>query len=200
MHPYATDSHERMTVPAVLMVAAISAAFGLAKGIEASGLQAKLWWLDLPAVWGFYVIFWGLFDRWLWRCRLLRAIGLVKVPDLGGRWHGQGVSSYADRTGERQEFNIEVTITQRWTKCLVHLETRRSQSNSIIGAIVVGDVRRPALSYEYRNQPQPHAAESMHTHLGMARLEMVDAALLEGEYYTGRDRREYGTLRLTRQH
>jgi len=189
-----------MTVPAVLMVAAISAAFGLAKGIEASGLQAKLWWLDLPAVWGFYVIFWGLFDRWLWRCRLLRAIGLVKVPDLGGRWHGQGVSSYADRTGERQEFNIEVTITQRWTKCLVHLETRRSQSNSIIGAIVVGDVRRPALSYEYRNQPQPHAAESMHTHLGMARLEMVDAALLEGEYYTGRDRREYGTLRLTRQH
>jgi hypothetical protein len=32
----------------------------------------------------------------------------------------------------------------------------------------------------------------------MARLEVLDATHLEGEYYTGRDRREYGTLRLTR--
>jgi hypothetical protein len=198
MHPYATDSHERMTVPAVLMVAAILAAFGLAKGIEVSGLQPQLWWVDVPAVGGFYSIFWRLFDRYLWRCRLFRAIGLIRVPDLVGRWHGQGVSSHTDRAGDRLEFEVEVTIAQRWTTCRVHLETRDSQSDSIIGAFLIGDGGQPSVSYEYRNEPRPHARDSMHGHRGMVRLGVVDPALLEGEYYTGRDRREYGTLRLTR--
>ncbi len=197
MHPYSTDSHERMTAPAVLVVVSILAAFGLAKGIDASGLQPTLWWLDVPAVWGFYSILWWLFDRWLWRCRLPRAIGVVRVPDLSRRWHGRGVSSYTDRAGERREFEVEVTITQRWTKCRVHLETRDSQSDSIIGAILAGDGERSTLSYEYRNEPRAHAGESMHGHRGMARLEVTDATHLEGEYYTGRDRREYGTLSLT---
>jgi hypothetical protein len=38
----------------------------------------------------------------------------------------------------------------------------------------------------------------MHAHPGMTRLEMVDATHLEGEYYTGRDRQNYGTLHLTK--
>jgi hypothetical protein len=39
----------------------------------------------------------------------------------------------------------------------------------------------------------------IHIHPGMARLELVEATRLEGEYYTGRDRQNYGTLHLVNQ-
>ena len=54
----------------------------------------------------------------------------------------------------------------------------------------------PMLSYEYRNEPKPHAAATMHPHRGMTRLGLVSPGRLEGEYYTGRDRQNYGTLSL----
>jgi hypothetical protein len=166
--------------------------------VNATGLQEKLWWLDLPAVWGFYVLFWRMFDRLLWNWPLLRVIGLVKVPDLGGRWVGHGLSSYKDAAGRPTEYGITITITQRWTACLVHTETDASWSDSLIGAILLGNGRPPALSYEYKNQPRAHAGSTMHAHPGMTRLEMADATHLVGEYYSGRDRQTYGTLTLTR--
>jgi hypothetical protein len=52
------------------------------------------------------------------------------------------------------------------------------------------------LSYEHYNEPKPHAAETMHPHRGMTRLELIAPAVLDGEYYTSRDRKNYGTLRV----
>jgi hypothetical protein len=56
------------------------------------------------------------------------------------------------------------------------------------------------LSYEYRNDSKPHAAKTMHPHRGMTRLGLVSPGRLEGECYTGRDRQNYGTLRLQNVH
>lgn len=198
MHPYATDSHERKTVPFVLAVIATVLALGLAKIVEAAQVQ-NLWWLDVPAVWGFYGILWRLFDRSAWRWRVLRAVGLVRVPDLNGPWHGRGVSSHVERAGDRQEFECDVTITQRWRTLYVSLQTAHSQSESVIGALLVGDGGgQPILSYEYRNEPRTHAPASLNPHRGTARLALVAVDHLEGDYYTGRDRREIGTLDLRR--
>jgi hypothetical protein len=180
------------------MIASILAAFGVGKIVDAYGLQATLRWLDVPAVWGFYSLFRRAFDRCLWALRPLRRIGLVTVPNLAGRWQGQGLSSYKGGGKEAQAFDVEVTIDQTWTKCRIHLTTATSQSNSLIGSILVEDRDRPSLNYEYRNEPRAHAGETMHAHLGVARLDVIDETHLEGEYYTGRDRREYGTLNLTK--
>ncbi len=198
MHPYATDSDERARfVPLVLTVAAIVSAYGLSKLIDASGMQAKLWWVEFPSVAGFYALYWKAFDKWVWKWKLLRAIRLVRVPDFAGDWEGEGVSSYIEN-GERKRYNIEVHIEQEWTKFRVSARTQQSRSESVIGSIIVGDGRYPSISYEYENKPSQHAAETMHAHPGMTRLELTDPTTLDGEYYTGRDRQNYGTLHLRR--
>src|SRR5712664_3114454 len=171
MHPYATDSSERTTIPAILFIVAIGAAFGVAKLVSASGLQDKLWWLDVPAVWGFYVLFLKAFDRWAWKWRLWRSIRLLSVPDFSGTWTGHGVSLFEDGEGKNTRFDVEVRISQRWTKCRVLLETIHSQSDSLVGSISVGEGQRATLSYEYRNEPRALAAPGMQGHRGMARLE-----------------------------
>lgn len=198
MHPYATDSSERRTVPILFAIAAVASAWQLPKVVEHLQLQALLWWADLPAVWGFYVLYWGIFEKWLWTWPLLRFIRLVRVPDLRGEWVGEGVSSYDDGGGKPTPYDMRLTIRQEWTRCSVRMETGHSRSDSTIAAVLVEHGGRPRLSYEYQNQPGAHAAGTMHAHPGMTRLEMIDETHVEGEYYTGRDRRSYGTMRLTR--
>jgi len=199
MHPYATDSHERKTVPLILAMLAIGSAYGLSWLLGVTSLQDKLWWLEIPSVLGFYGFLWWLFDRCIWKWKLLRTVGLVRVPDFNGRWRGHGISSYLREDGNRAEFDFQLEIGQEWTRLHVRMETAESASDSLIGAIVVGDGRRATLSYEYESHPRASAVETMQIHRGSARLERVnDDDSLEGEYYTGRGRQNYGEMKLQR--
>ena len=54
------------------------------------------WWLDAPSVMGFYGLLYSIFDKYLWRLKPMRKIGLVKVPDLNGTWKGYVSSSFND--------------------------------------------------------------------------------------------------------
>ena len=75
------------------------------------------------------------------------------------------------------------------------LKTPYSQSTSLIGAILTRDM--VVVSYEYLNEPLSEAVGSMHTHRGSARLTLSeDGMSLDGDYYTGRDRTNYGSLSL----
>jgi len=194
MHPYTTDSHERLMVPFWLATVSIVSAWILAWAIDKSGLQSRLWWVEVPSVFGFYGIFLRIFDRWLWKWKSIRAIGLVIVPDLSGVWTGNGVSLY-DENGEKKPFDCTVTIEQQWMKLRVWLDTKTSESSSNVGAILIGG-RRASLSYEYVNEPKALAVPPMNTHRGMARLELITPTELQGEYYSGRGRQTFGTLHL----
>jgi hypothetical protein len=53
------------------------------------------------------------------------------------------------------------------------------------------------LSYEYINEPRVSATASMHMHRGTGRFVLSGGGnVLEGEYYSGRDRQTFGTVRL----
>jgi hypothetical protein len=49
MHPYATDSAERINVLILLGILSMPLAFGFAAAVKWIGLDV-LWWIDLPAV------------------------------------------------------------------------------------------------------------------------------------------------------
>lgn len=198
MHPYATDSAERLKIPIGLAAVAVASAWQLPQLLKYFHVEHALWWADLPAVWGFYVLYWNLFDKWIWRWWILRSVGLVEVPDFSGTWTGHGVSSYTEH-GQQKRYEVQLNIRQRWTRCIVRTQTESSQSESTIGAILVREGARPALSYEYRNQPRANATDGMHAHPGVTRLEMIDDEHLDGDYYSGRDRQTYGSLHLERQ-
>jgi hypothetical protein len=169
MHPYATDSEERRIVPLGLGGLASLSVYGLYWFLNYSQLQDKLWWIEIPSVAGFYGIYWWLFDQWVWRWRVLRILHVVRVPDLNGHWSGTGESSYRDAAGNRTRFNVlDVEIRQRWTHMSVWFRLQQSRSRSLIGAVTIHDGQHPSLTYEYRNDPAPHAPEPMHVHPGMA--------------------------------
>lgn len=200
MHPYATNCSERRIVIAVLVIASILLAYGLSWLISKFQItfQISLWWLDTPAVFGFYGILYTLFDRWLWKAQILRTLYLVKVPDLNGTWNGEARSSH-------QEFAAPHTVTlkidQTWTELCASLRGQHSDSESVVAAVLFPKPGEVVLTYQYRNEPRAQALKAMHAHRGTAWLcfrQDGSEDYLEGEYYSGRGRQNIGSLNLRR--
>lgn len=190
LHPYSTNSEERARI--LLGIAAL--AFALAWVIAALiGTAHVPFWLDVPATGSLYGILYKIFERWGWKLSAFHKLNLVSVPNLAGVWRGS-ISSSFDSTDSH---SVEVKITQNWTHFCVELSSQNSDSHSIVGSIdtSVGAV----LSYQYENTPKAHAKVTMHAHRGTAVLKLsADGKCLSGEYYSGRDRRNYGSLEFTR--
>jgi hypothetical protein len=139
----------------------------------------------------YYGLLYRLFDTHLWRKRLLRNFGLVRVPDFRGCWRGYLISSF-DSHAKRH--NLILTVFQSWTHITVFLTTTTSLSRSTTAMIQTGDPDGAALVYQYQNQPLADAMKTMHMHFGTARLKLSENGGLEGDYYAGRDRRTFGRI------
>ena len=197
MHPYATDSSERNFVLLCLAGISILTAW-IFNGAVGYAQFTLPWWIGAPSIIGLYGLLQVIFDKCLWRWRILRAIGVVKVPDLNGTWKGHLASSFDDHSTNQ---DATIKISQRWTQISIILETNYSKSHSEIATISIEDPTDVVLSYEYLNDPIPNANRAMHIHRGTGRLTIQpDGKTFEGEYYTNsRDRQNFGTLTFERQ-
>jgi hypothetical protein len=149
------------------------------------------WWLDAPSSLGFYGALYALFDRNLWRNRYVRKLGLVRVPNLTGRWRGYILSSF---DGHVKRHDLVIDIFQSWTQIAVFVSTKTSISRSCAAVIQVDDPDGLSLTYQYQNQPLANAMRTMHMHYGTAMLRMSNDDSLTGDYYAGRDRRTFGRM------
>ena len=192
MHPYATDSTERRSVILWLALISILIAYGLHLLLSKASTK-WLWLIDIPSVMGVFGILYTIFDKQLWRWQFLRKLTIVRVPNLNGFWVAEGKS-----TTHSTDFAATVKIRQTWTHISITMETEHSRSHSITASLLIDQPDEVTLSYEYRNEPKPNAISTMHAHRGTAVLRLKGEELLEGEYYSGRDRQNYGTLRLNR--
>ena len=189
MHSY--DAGGRARVIAFLAGGSILLVWLFHAGLGAVDFQPQ-WWLSVPSFAGVFSGLYWAFDRWVWRLGLLKKFGIVPIPNLNGRWDGEVVSSYDDGV-----YPISVTISQRWLKMVIMLETASSQSHSIAASLKSDDGTYPKLSYLYVNEPKAVAVESMNIHHGTTVVELKNCAL-EGHYYTGRGRMTHGAIRLAR--
>lgn len=197
MHPYVTDSNERRLVPLLLAALSVLASWGLYKTLEAVQISPP-WWFDMPSLMGFYGLFYTVFDKWLWRVPITRRIGLVKVPDLTGKWEGHITSSFDEH---QSQCEASIQILQTWTRIRINLEAEHSRSCSQTAAVITEVPHCAIISYEYLNEPKAPATTTMHTHRGTARHTLCvvdDSEVFDGEYYTGRDRGTFGTLHFKR--
>ena len=155
-------------------------------------IQSPPWWVSAPSMLAVYSILLWSFDHYLWKFGLLRRLKLVSVSDLNGKWVGELESSF-DQVGETHE--VTVTVKQRWSKMVVLLETEHSRSHSITANLRINDLINSELTYQYLSEPKSNAPSTMETHRGTATL-LVTEYGLEGDYYSGRGRRQYGTITL----
>lgn len=152
-------------------------------------------WIVGPfSVAGTFGLFYFMFDRFIWKWHLLRRFDIVTIPDLNGAWEGEIESSHDQGS---QPLQVSVTISQRWSKILVELDTKESHSKSVAASFLTSSSSSPELMYAYINEPKPNAQKSMEMHKGTARLALTGQTL-EGDYYTGRGRVTVGSIKLTK--
>src|SRR5260370_29330612 len=195
MHGYSTDSDERRVVPLLLASLAMSLAWLSSKLLVAMHFSIP-WWVDAPSLMAFYGALYALFDKYLWRNGLVAKLGLVRIPNFAGRWHGYLISSF---DGYTKRHDLMINIFQSWTQIAIFLTTATSMSRSSAAMIQVEDPEGVALVYQYQNQPLADAMRTMHMHYGTAMLRVSDGGCLVGDYYAGRDRRTFGRICCRRQ-
>jgi hypothetical protein len=196
MHAYATDSAERTTIPLYIAVFSIIYAW-LFSQILAALPWSVPWWIDAPSVAGFYGMIYTVFNRLAWRWRIFRMLGIVKLPNLNGRWSG-----YFTGPGEHSQQRLEahITIKQTWTEMSVIFEPLHSRAYSLTGAILTDDPYGIVLTYLFQNEPSVSAQSGLRSHRGAMRLVLRDdGEAFGGEYFTGRDQQTYGEAQFRRQ-
>ena len=191
MNPYNPNGSRKVVT--ILLIISISLAGLIHTGLDAVNFELH-GLAGITSAVGMYHILYYVFDRFIWKWRSLRKLGLVTVPDLNGQWGGKIKSSYEP---DAQDYQICVFITQQWSKILVRLEAGESYSKSIAASFLTDDPSSPELVYVYDNDPEAMTPESMHPHSGTAKLRITDSGL-QGQYYTGQGRRTIGDISLKR--
>ncbi|MFH2069117.1 MAG: hypothetical protein ABII89_06635 [Candidatus Omnitrophota bacterium] len=193
MHAYSVDTDERKSI--LLVLAIISIVFSWCFYKLLSNYKISLpWWIENPSVLFFYGLFFIIFDKWLWK--YFRKIKLVKIPNLNGEWKGNLKSSFDNHSSEVKS---TLRIFQTWTKIKILLNTGQSSSHSEAVSIVIDAPEGKYLSYQYINEPKSNAVKTMSIHRGTVRLVFDEKKdVLQGEYYSGRDRQNFGSLYFVR--
>ncbi len=198
-HTYSTDSAERRYVPFFIAIVAVVATFTVFHFIDQYRITVP-WWATPPIdTMAFYGLFYELFDQWAWKWSVLHKFHIIKVPDLSGRWTGrvEPIETNGVSAGLGVKTDLKIQIKQTWTSMLIIGDASLSKSHSLTSSLVTGG--ECTLNYEYLNEPKPSAPSTMHAHRGVARLIVNEKdARLDGEYYSGRDRQNIGTIHLRR--
>lgn len=194
MHPYATDSTERVRVLAALVVASI-----VLGNLTGELLNAPLWWLewivDLSAV-GWFAGLFAFVDRYLWRFPPLRKLGIFHIPNLNGTWRGELRGIRGEAVTEKQG---ELRIEQTWSHLVGHFSTDQSHSHSEAASVLLDQNGQTVLRYEYHNTPFELERGPLDIHWGTTRLVLVNELgqrQLRGAYYTNRKEQTRGELSL----
>ena len=193
MHPYSIDTEERKNI--LLLLAIISIVFSWSFYKILGNYQISLpWWVESPSVLFFYGVLFILFDKWAWG--IFRKIGFVKTPNLNGEWNGDLKTSFDEHS---LEVKASLKIFQSWTKIKIILTTEQSSSYSETASFVIEAPEGKHLSYQYINEPKSSVTKTMSIHRGTARLLFNEKEnTLVGEYYSGRDRQNFGSLNFKR--
>ena len=189
MHPYSIDTEERKNVLLILAIASIILSWSFYKIFNEYKI-ALPWWVESPSILFLYGIFFEVFDKWVWK--FFEKIKFIRTPNLNGKWEGYLKSSFDEHSSEMK---ADLQIFQTWTKIEIILTTEQSTSYSETASLVINKPEGKYLSYQYVNKPKSAAVKTMSIHQGTTRLLFNETeSTLSGEYYSGRDRQNLGSL------
>ena len=193
MHPYSIDIKERRTILFSLAIISIILSWSFYQGLYQYKISLP-WWIENPSVLYFYGLLFYVFDKWIWKS--FNKIRLIKTPNLIGQWKGYIKTSFDKHSSE---VKATLNIFQTWTRIQIILITEHSQSHSETTSIVIDAPGGKYLSYQYINEPKTQAVKTMSIHRGTVRLLFNEKEnTLIGEYYSGRDRQNFGSLEFKR--
>lgn len=193
-----TENHKNFTY-FILVLIAVSVVLSYAISLFLKKINLDIpSYIDLPiAVPAIYSILFAFFDKKLWVLPIFKKMGVIIAEDLNGKWVGHIKSSYDNF---ETEIPAELNIKQTGTMVKIKGKFNQSKSISVHEDFGLSEVDQSiALFYFYRNEPCNDAIDTMSIHEGSAKL-IYDKEndSLNGYYYSGRDRNNYGIINVVR--
>ena len=122
-----------------------------------------------------------IFNKYAWKWKLVR--WMHDTPVLAEKYTGTFVSDY-----DNIERSGNIIINQTFLSISVQLVTNESKSRSLSASLSnIQDVLY--LIYTYQNDPRAEIQNRSPIHYGTAILDVSNPAILEGNYFTGRNSR-----------
>jgi hypothetical protein len=196
MHAY-SYSGDRLRAFGLLAFLAVVVAIG-ANALAEKFQLGPPWLISAPTVAAAFGLLYSAMDRWAWKWRALRAVGVANTPIVAGHYVGTLRSSWDVTT----DIPIVIDVDQSWNRLIVRFEVtggrQSSQSFSLAASLNDTGQHQARLTYMYRNSVRPgHADADMNDHDGTAELEVdTTTGMVSGRYYNYRGRQ--GTLELSR--
>jgi hypothetical protein len=154
------------------------------------------WWLESPSILSLYKALSTLFNKKLWKYSFWKFLGIPNRPDFNGIWEGNLKSSFDDFSAVTK---FTLTIKQTYDEIQISGHTPNSSSFSTSAVLFLSKPSKPSLCYTFKNTPNPDAINTMANHDGTAFLSISENKIeLNGTYYTGRGRQNYGKIALTK--
>ncbi len=153
--------------------------------------------ISLTAI-SIFGLLYKLFDKFFWKWKWFRKIGIVQTPDLNGTWKGEFVSSFYNWKGK---YPAELEIEQTWTEICISGKFNNSTSSSYTTAIKVRDGGGIKIFYSYRNDKKPEKSNASYSdHKGYTSLILnKEEQSFEGQYFNNpSNNKNHGTLHLKR--
>ncbi|MEW6557269.1 MAG: hypothetical protein AB1349_07940 [Elusimicrobiota bacterium] len=189
MHTYSIDIDERKNILLLLAIISIVFSWGFYKILNYYQFSLP-WWLESPSILFFYGLLFIIYDKWLWQYS--KKLNFTKTPNLNGEWNGNLKSSFNNHSSE---IKATLRIFQTWTRIKILLTTEHSTSHSETASLIINAPEGKHLSYQYINEPKSEAVKTMSIHSGTVQLLFNEKEnTLIGEYYSGRDRQNFGSL------
>ncbi|MFQ5853803.1 MAG: hypothetical protein ACE5JU_24865 [Candidatus Binatia bacterium] len=204
MHSYAVEGGDAQILPWwMLILAAFSVGFSylihIVIGFEGLGLQKftedSSWLVGPPSALAIFAGLYRIFDNYLWKVRFFRIMLFVSRPDLNSKWE---VEILSPPRNTQPGLAGELRVCQTWSKISITLDTNISQSRSLTAAITHLAPHSIKLTNEYSVDRKVEAPESLQRHVGtnqiLIEVEKGKMMRLDGEYYTERNRGNYGDI------
>lgn len=200
MNPYSIDTKERTNVTIVLFLISFGICYLLNFVFNYFNISIPLY-IESPTPFFVFGLLYKAFDKCLWKAKWIRFPLDINTPDLNGTWKGEYESSYKSDDCENgtKKGKVNMTITQSWTRIRIVSENEKSNSYSQLAGICVNHGKGIVLKFEYENDSDRNLEDTMNLHTGFTALkydEKID--VLEGTYYTDRNRRTFGTVKYKR--
>ena len=196
MHQYQTDDSVKTNFLIVAVLLAVALAYLFGRVIGALQIQIP-WYFESPSILGFFGVIYWLYDKYLWKTKWVQKIDWFKTPNISGIWSVEIRTSHDDFS---ETTTGKAIIRQTAFKISISLETDTSTSNSIHAALMRTEkVSEYELTYNYINHPKADSVGTMSIHMGTAHFSIGDDGKnMDGEYYAGRNRQNYGRIAFSR--
>lgn len=194
MHEYSIDVERNKILFGLATISIIIS------GIVSSLLNALI--ISIPfieftvsiAAMGLFSILYSLFDKFIWKWKWIKKIGLDQTPNLNGTWEGEFKSSYHNF---EESFPAVLIIEQTWTKICIRGKFNDSSSSSYTASLKVNDGGGIKLFYSYINDKNPeHFKKGTSNHRGYGRLEIINASMTGSYFNDPTNNNNHGKLNL----